>query len=583
MNESVKGNGFRVNHTERNNSQKQSAPGLETHVSRRSFVRLAGIAGIAAASAAGLLGACVSERRTGGLPPETPERETEPSETPTMAPEFEQEFADAVYGGRLRIALIDEPPTFDIHQTTTSTTAFVSWHIFEALFTWDDDLRVIPELPETYTVSDDGLVWSITLREGVQFHDGAELTPEDVIASIERWGSISGLGQSLLEHVQEFEIVDERTFEIQLSDAFGTLPVALSRQNQGCAIYPAWVIEESEGDDFQHIIGTGPYRFVEYIPDQHILLERFEVYTPAPGEVDGYGGSKHRFLDQIMFVAVSEEASRVAGLQAGEFHYLESVGTDQVPAIEEDPSVVVELGEPAFYPNLVLNHRSELMKNQHIRRAVQLALDHEPILQAGYGDGFFRLDPSLLMRETPWHSLAGAEHFNAYDLQQADRLLEEAGYDGTALRFMITEAYRDLYNASVVIAQQLEEAGFVVDVERFDWATLSDRRNDPDLWDMYLTLATFRPDPIMRNLTCEAPGWWCDPDKDELLRLVQTEAEFERRYEHWQDVQRLFYEQVPRIKIGDTYIVIARSPDLQNSPELTHLQPAFWNSWLDES
>jgi peptide/nickel transport system substrate-binding protein len=562
-------------------SEKTSQSGL---LSRRAFIRALGLGALAVPVGGGLLSACVESEPVGGQPDYnaiTPDPTVEsPDATVTVEPEGE--FAEAQYGGSLRVALIDEPPTFDIHQTTTSTTAFVSWHIFEALFTWDADLQVMPELPEEYTVSPDGLSYRFVLREDVMFHDGSPLTARDVIASIERWGRIVGLGQSLLEAIDEFVIEDDRTFEVHMNEAFGTMPVALARQNQGCAIYPEWAIEESGDDPLTSLIGTGPYRLVEYRPDQHILLERFEIYTPAPGEVDGYGGSKHRFLDQLMFIAVSDEAARVAGLEAGDYDFLESISPDQVEEIEDNPDVVVELGEACCYPNLVINQRSDLMQNQHIRRAVQLALDHEPILQAGYGDGFFRIDPSLLTRETPWHTGAGDEYFDVYDIERAQHLLQEAEYDGTPVRFMVTQAYRDLFNSSVVIAQQLEDVGFEVEIQQFDWATLSERRNDPDVWDLYLTLATFRPDPIMRNLTCDAAGWWCDDEKDELLRLVQAESVFAERYAIWEEVQRLYYEQVPRIKIGDTFSIIARSPRIQNFPRLTQLQPAFWNSWVED-
>jgi peptide/nickel transport system substrate-binding protein len=553
-------------------------------LNRRTFLRTVGLGALAVPVTTGLLAACTSTGVPGGSsvqePAQTPV--TDSTLTPSPTEEPDEEFPEAQYGGRLRVALIDEPPTFDIHQTTTSTTAFVSWHIFEALFTWDADLHVMPELPEEYTVSPDGLVYRFVLREDVLFHDGSPLTAGDVVASIERWGAIVGLGQSLLESVDEFVIEDDRTFEIHLNEPFGTLPVALARQNQGCAIYPAWAIAEVGNDPVESIIGTGPYRLVEYRPDRHIVLERFETYVPAPGEVDGYGGNKHRFLDQLVFVAVSDEAARVAGLEAGDYDYLESLSPDQIETLESNPETIIELGDACCYPNLVINQQSELMSNQHVRRAVQLALDHEPILQAGYGEGFYRIDPSLLMQETPWYTDAGSKYFNVHDIDQARRLLEEVEYDGTPVRFMVTQAYRDLFNASIVIAQQLEDIGLEVDVQQFDWATLSDRRNDPGLWDLYLTLATFRPDPIMRNLTCEASGWWCDEEKDELLRLVQIESSFDERFAIWEEVQQLFYEQVPRIKIGDTYPILARSPRIQNFPAMTQLQPAFWNSWLDD-
>ncbi len=556
---------------------------------RRSFLRAAAMLTAAIPLTGGLLSSCTGGNGIGSSTSDDTEPEPvdsiedeEESPDSTPEPELTGEFAEAAFGGDLRIALIDEPPTFDIHQTTTSTTAFVSWHIFEALFTWDADLSVMPEIPEEYTVSDDGLVYRFILRSDMLFHDGEPLTANDVVASIERWGRLVGLGQSLMESVDRFVVEEERTFEIHLTEPFGSLPVALARQNQGCAIYPAWVIEEDGDDPIQTLIGTGPYRFVEHRPDQHVLLERFEVYTPAPGEVDGYGGPKHRFLDQLIFIAVSDEASRVAGLQAGDYDYLESVSPDQIEELEHTSDVVVELDSACCYPNLVINQRSDLMQNHQVRRAVQLALDHEPVLQAGYGDGYYRLDPSLIMAETPWHTRAGEESYNVHDMEQASQLLSDAGYDGTPVRFMVTQAYRDLYNSSVVIAQQLEDVGFEIDMQVMDWATLSDRRNDPDIWDLYLTLATFRPDPIMRNLTCEATGWWCDEEKEELLHLVQVEGNFNERYAIWEEIQRMFYDQVPRIKLGDTFPVLARSPRIQNFPRTTQLQPAFWNSWLGE-
>jgi peptide/nickel transport system substrate-binding protein len=563
--------------------QSRSVRGGEAReLSRRQFLRSIGIAAAGVSVGGGLLISCSSDEPGGGGAPEpetpTPELDSDPS--PVPEDELVGEFSEAVYGGSLRIALIDEPPTFDIHQTTAANTAFVGWHIFEALFTWDAELRPIPELPEEYEISDDGLTHSFRLRPEVLFHDGQPLTAHDVVASIERWGSRVGLGESLLEAIDEFHIIDDLTFEIRLVEPFGTMPVALARQNQGCAIYPVWAIEEAGDGPLQSIIGTGPYRFVEHLPDRHILLERFEVYTPAPGEADGYGGHKHRFLDELYFIAVADEPARIAGLQTGDYHFLESISPDQISAIEEDPNIVSELTDACCYPNLVINQSSRLMGNQHLRRAAQIALDHEPIMQAGYGDGYFRLDPSLLMRETPWYTTTGDQYYDVQEPDRARRLLEEAEYDGTALRFMVTQAYRDLYNASLVIAQQLEEAGFVVALEIYDWATLVERRDREDIWDLYLTLATFRPDPIMRNLTCEAPGWWCDPEKDELLKLLQRESDFETRYQLWEGVQRLYYEQVPRIKIGDTYSVVARSPRIEGFPTLTQLQPSFWNSWL---
>jgi peptide/nickel transport system substrate-binding protein len=555
--------------------------------SRRKLLAAAGglAAGIPLASQ--LLAACTNGGPGSGATGEalTPDSEEHDHELETPSAAIGRDGVDytrARYGGTLQIALIDEPPTLDIHQTTAANTAFVGWHIFEALFTWDEDFHPIPEMLDRYEASADGLSHFVGLRPDLRFHDGTSVTIRDVIASVERWGRLSGLGNDLVEVIADIAVEDELSAEFQMSEPFGTFPIALARQNQGCAIYPRWAIGEVGDSSLQSFIGCGPYRFVEHIADRHIKLARNGGYVPAPGEVDGYGGHKYGFLDELVFVPVPDDAARVAGLQAGDYHYLESITPDHFPTVEDDPSIVVEKPDACCWPNLVLNLRSPLLSNHMIRRAVQVVLDHESILLAGYGEGFYHVDPSLMPPGTPWYSTSGEEYFNIHDVDHARILLEEAEYDGTPVRFMITQAYRDLYNSAIVIGQQLEVAGFNVNLEVYDWATMVQHRDNPDMWDLYMTLATFRPDPIMRNLTCEAPGWWCDPDKEELLRLLQAETDFDSRFEVWEQVQRMYYEQVPRIKLGDTHPLIVRSPVIQNFPRMIQLQPSFWNAWLEE-
>src|SRR5699024_6315186 len=127
----------------------------------------------------------------------------------------------------------------------------------------------------------------------------------------------------------------------------------------------------------------------------------------------------------------------------------------------------------------------------------QAALDHEEILQASEGDGFYRLDPGLMFKETAWNTDAGADLYNQNDPDKAKALLEEAGYDGTPLRFMTTQEYQDHYNATVVARQQLENAGFVVDLQVYDWATVVDRQNKEETWDATTTGISFKPEPTM--------------------------------------------------------------------------------------
>jgi len=482
-------------------------------------------------------------------------------------------------GGTQKIALTGDSPNLDPHQTTDSIVMLVASHLYETLFTWDADYRAVPLLAESHAVSKDGLLNRVTLRKGVRFHNDAEMQAADVIASIERWSQISGLGEGLLEATEEIVEVDPYTIEFRMNAPFGTFAMALSRQLQGCAIYPKSVVGASSDTDLVEYVGTGPYSLVEWNPDQHVLMERFDGYFSPEGAPDGYAGSKAQYLDSIEFVPVPNEASRIAGMQAGDYDYVETGSPDQLPALAGSDSVVVDTLPADSWLNIVLNLRSPVLEDLRVRRAIQTALDHEAIMLAAFGEGFYDLTPELVPGAPTWYSDAGSEFFNQNDPAEARRLLAETAYDGSPLRIMTTQEVQQEYNATLTIQQQLKAVGFNVDLQVYDGATLSDRRDDEALWEMYTASASFRPDPVMRNLTASATGWWENDEKDQLLAELQAESDYDTRFALWEQVQQMFYEDVPRLKIGNSLRILVRSADLRDIGP-TELQPDFSNAWL---
>jgi peptide/nickel transport system substrate-binding protein len=538
-------------------------------MNRRRLIKLAGGMSLSVGAVSALLASCGGDDSgSQGTHPRATSLTTDTSQT-------------AKLGGTLRVALTGEPPNLDIYQTTDSIVVLVASHMYETLFTWDAAYRPVPLLAASHVVSEDGLLNTITLRQGVPFHNGAEMQAADVIASVERWGGISGLGQDMMAATEEIVAVDPYTIEFRMSEPFGTFAMALARQLQGCVIYPRSVIDASDDISLADYIGTGPYRFVEWLPDQHILLERFDDYASPDGEPDGYAGAKAQHLDAIEFIPVRNEASRIAGMQAADYHYVETVSPDQLPGLEDSSAVATEILPSDSWLNIVLNLRSPVLQDLRIRRAIQVALDHEAIMLAAFGEGFYELTPELVPGAPTWYTEAGKEYFNQNIPDEARRLLDEVGYDGAPLRIMTTQEVQQEYNATLTMKQQLEAVGFVVELLVYDGATLSDRRNDETLWEMYTAWASFRPDPVMRNLTSSATGWWEDAEKDQLLADLQSESDYDKRFAIWEQVQLKFYKDVPRLKIGNSRRLLVRSTRLQNIGP-TELQPEFSNSWLEE-
>lgn len=513
------------------------------------------------------------------------EEDGEATEAPEDEDEGDEEPAgEGVYGGRLEVALSGDLLTLDMHAVSATALNLVGWHMYETLFTHDAEYGNIPMLAEAHEVSDDGLTHTITLREGVPFHNGEIMTSADVIASIERWADGYAYAQGLMSVTDELVAVDDTTIEFRLSEPYGTLTATLAQQGRGCAIYPKSVVDASTKDNLSEPIGTGPYRFVQWDRDRQILLERFDDYAALPGDSNGYGGHKYAYVDEIRFVPVPDEGARQAGLSTGEYHFLETVPTDLFDSMANDPNIIAELLPPIGWSVFILNTRTGPMENITLRKAVQAALDLEPILQAGFGDGFYRLDPGIMSKETVWYTTAGEEFYNMANPELAKELMEEAGYNGEVIRWTCTQEYSDHYNRSFVAVQQLEDAGFNVELIVKDWASILAEQSDPEAWDITATGTTLRADPTGLFLlnVCDVAGWWCDEETMDLVQQLRTESDFETRMEIWEQIHYNIYDQVPFIKNGDTMTLTARSAKVKNLSPLLMFGPMLWNVWLED-
>jgi peptide/nickel transport system substrate-binding protein len=484
-------------------------------------------------------------------------------------------------GGVLKAAMIGEPPSLDLHWTTAVITQQITWHVYEGLYTYDRSFNPIPMLAEGHTITDGGRRYTITLRKGVKFHTGREMTSADVVPSLQRWGKISTPGKLLWKDVEAVEAKDPYTVVIHLKEPSGSLLYGLGRPNNGAVVYPKEVVAAAGDGQVKDYIGTGPYRFVEHKPDRHIKLARFKEYSARSEPAEGYGGRRIAYLDEILFIPVPDVAVRLAGVETGEYHFGLQIKQDQYDRIKGLPTLDPRVVKPSGWSTAVLNHKQGLMANKKIRQAFQAALDMEPIMSAGFGNkDFYRLDAGLFYPEQGlWHSTVSAASFNQRNRDKARRLLQEAGYKGEPVRWISTREYEWMYKNALVAKQQLEEVGFKVDLQVVDWATLVQRRNKPELHDVFSTGFGFTADPALAtSIQCNWPGWWCHEEKEKLLSEMVREVDPKKRRVLIDRIQAVFYEDVGRIKFGDFFSLDVVRKDLrgfQSTPELF-----FWNAWL---
>jgi len=486
-------------------------------------------------------------------------------------------------GGILRVAIAGEPPTLDTHWTTANAVGLISWHINEGLFALDEKYAPVPMLLDDYRIEDGGKRYVFELRKGVLFHNGKELSAEDVIASLNRWGRIAAVGKTLYENISSIAAPDKYTVVLQLVKPSGTVPVMLAIPNPMAAIYPKEVIEEAGEGKITTFVGTGPYRFVEHRPDRYIKLKRFEDYIGRSEPASGASGMKHAYVDEILFIPVPDVAVRIAGVETGEYDYAEQITQDSYGRLKDRSDIDTLIVKPWWWPMAVLNKDRGPFTDKRVRQAFLAALDMEPIMAAAFGSKeFYRLDPGCLFKEQIWYTDAGGENYNQANLEKARQLLKEAGYKGEPLRWMTTTEIPWVYTTALVASKQLEKVGFNIELEVMDWATAIDRRSRVETWEIYGTANTFTVDPaVWPSIYPAPPVNWKGEEKDKVIERLNTEITFEARYAAWEELQRLFYEDVPLVKFGDFFDLSIKSPRL-NGFEPRPPIPYFWNVWLSK-
>ncbi|MGH2373865.1 MAG: ABC transporter substrate-binding protein [bacterium] len=483
-------------------------------------------------------------------------------------------------GGTLRIAHIGEPPTLDQHWTTAVITGDIMHNVNEGLFALTSKYEPRPLLAEKWTISPDRLTHTFTLRRGVKFHNGKDLTSEDVKASLERWARLVSRFRAMFVGVT-ITAPDPQTVVLKLPEPNALLLVALAFPGQSAMIFPKEAIDEAGTGQIRRFIGTGPYRFVERLPDRHVRLDRYDGYAARSEQPDGQAGRKHAYFDSILFIPVPDAAVRIAGVKRGDYHFGAAIPSDEYDRLRADPDIVPALVSVPSWLGAIFNHRTGLMTNRKIRQAFQAALDQEAVMQAAYGNRrFWQINPGLMPRDHPMWTDAGKEFVNQKNPARARQLLAEAGYKGEPVRWLTTTEYADFGTAAQVTKPMLERAGFTVDLQVVDWATLIARRSRPELYDVFITSFIFVPDPtLMLVLQSTWPGWYDNRDMNAMMTLLRRHADPKVRQELWGRMQKLWYEDAGTIKFGEYFGLQLHRKELKGY--LNVPTQVWWNSWLE--
>ncbi|MGN6581073.1 MAG: ABC transporter substrate-binding protein [Bordetella sp.] len=483
--------------------------------------------------------------------------------------------ATPVKGGTITVATIGEPPTLDPMISTADLVGILTQHIFETLYTFDAKWNVTPLLAESLPqISADGKTSDIALRQGVTFHDGSAMSSADVVASLKRWTGVASRGKQAAAVIANIEATGADGIRITLNQPYAPLTALLAMNNSAAVIMPAKKLAAT----LNEFIGTGPYQLKARVPDQYIQLVRFAAYKSRAGEPDGYGGARKQYLDEIRFVPMSNANTRLESAIAGQYDYVDSLAVESLAQLKAGKSLPVIL-QPFGWPRLVMNTKKGLMADLKVRQAAQLALSEEDMLYAAFGDkNFYALDADLYPKGFPWATDLGGAVYNKGDAPGAKKLLDAANPKDRTIRLLTSQQYEFHYKMALVANEYFKAAGFKVDMQVVDWATLVQRRANADLWDIFITHSPFLPEPALIEFPSkDSPGWWDTPRRDKALNAFNEARTQDERLKLWADVQKAVFEEVPFIKVGDFNALSARSPKLQGLTPAPW--PYFWNTW----
>ena len=474
------------------------------------------------------------------------------------------------------------PPTLDPYFTTAISTRNVAMHIFEQLVTRDETNAVIPELAESWTVSADGLTYTFKLRSGVKFHNGKVMTSADVKASFERYKRMA-LAKVTLAAVTDINAPDATTLELKLSQRQPVFLDELSAFVTPIVIIPAEQAEKEGGK--LDPIGTGPMQFVEWIPDSHIRLKRFADYQPDGRYkgTDGFGGNKKVWFETIDFKFVKEPGTRVAGLESGQLQIIEDLPSESAKRLGNNKNIVIYDLKNFWLHGAWVNHHRAPTNDVRIRRAVQMALDMDEIMEIST-DGAYALQPGLQYPGNPYYVKNGAQYYNVNNPKKAAALLKEAGYKGEEFVIITNSSYQSMYKAAQIVSEQLKGIGMKVRVDVFDWATAMNQRRNKDGWNLWFTGQGSGPSvgPFSALKDVVSPQnnqVVVDPLLDKLFAELVTGETFDARKETFGKFQERVYEQVLFLKFGDLMRKQAARSNVMGF--MPYRIPRLWNVWIE--
>ncbi|MBR4720046.1 MAG: ABC transporter substrate-binding protein [Lachnospiraceae bacterium] len=445
----------------------------------------------------------------------------------------------------------DLEDSLDPHKAVAAGTREVLFNVFEGLLKPDENGELIPAVAESYTVSDDGLTYTFTIRNGIKFHNGNRVTAEDVKYSIEKSAGMTG-EESLIaafSNIKEVSIVDKSTVAIILKERDVDFPAYLSAVS-------ASIIPADNAMPDTTAIGTGPYKYVSRSPQENIVMTRFDSYWGEPAHIR-----------DVEFKVEANSDAMLLALKGGTIDMCARLTTTQASQLTSN--FVIHEGSMNLVQALYLNHASKPFDDIRVRQALCYAADKQEIIDIAFEGKGSPLGSSMFPAFGKYYIPELTDYYTP-DISRARELLAEAGYpDGFDMTITVPSNYQPHVDTAQVLVEEFKKIGINASIQQVEWNTwLSDvytnRKYEATVIGVDATQMT--ANAMLSRFYSKAEDNFTNYSNEEYDRLfeeAQATTDDEKRTELFKKMETLLAEDAANVYIQDMAEMVPISKNIE--------------------
>ncbi len=452
-------------------------------------------------------------------------------------------------GNSVTVGIAQDLSNLDPQLAATAGIREVLFNIFEGLVKASPDGSVIPAIASDYKLSEDGTTYTFTLREGVTFHNGNPVTIEDVVYSLERCAGSENDGTPLVSafsNVSKIEAADDTHVVITLAEPSLEFINALTS-----AIIP----KDSGATIATDLVGTGPFKFVSYAPQDNLVMEKYDGYWGEPAK-----------LDKVTFKIVADVNAMVIGLKGGTLDMVIHLPNTLEAEVKDE--FTVHQDTMKLVQALYLNNAVAPFDNELVRQAMYYAINVDEIIDFVCNGAGVATGTSMYPANEKYFVDDLAKNYSQ-DLEKAKELLTQAGYpDGFSMKITVPSNYAQHVDTGLVLAEQLKAVGITAEVEQVEWGVwVSDvyrgRQYEATVSGIAADDMTAR-EMLVRYMSDNRKNFiaFSDAEYDEVLAKAQTAIDEEEQTALYKRAEEILNEKAASLWIQDMCDLVVMNPAL---------------------